>query len=76
MGSPRSTPSAVAPIRRGAIDVSRRYYRPKDIVAVTGATKSGVMAAIYSGRLRAHQVGRTWFVPIEAVDEWIRGDAA
>ncbi len=52
----------------------RRFYRPAQVCHVTGDSASTVMRAIYSGDLEAYQRGRCWFVPVEAVDRWVRGD--
>lgn len=67
VSSPAATPSA------RAADLVRRFYRPSQVCKVTGDSPSTVMRAIYSGELEAYQRGRLWFVPIDAVDRWIRG---
>lgn len=54
--------------------VMPKYLRPADIVEMTGLAKSTVMDALWSGRLTGHRLGRAWLIPVEAVDEWIRGD--
>ncbi len=52
----------------------RQYARPADVVRATGLSLSKVMAAIWSGDLEAYQKGRSWLVPVEAIDQWIRGN--
>lgn len=54
----------------------RRYWRPADVVRVTGLSRSKVMAAIWSGELAAFQRDRAWLIPVDALDRWIRGDDA
>lgn len=54
--------------------VNRQYARPADVVRATGLSLSKVMAAIWSGELEAYQKGRSWLVPVEAIDRWIRGE--
>lgn len=49
------------------------YVRPADAVALTGASKSAVMAALWSGELVGFQKGRTWFIPYRNVQAWIEG---
>lgn len=58
------------------IEPQPRYIRPADVVKQTNLSKSTVMHAIWSGELEAYQVGRSWLVPVEAVDAWIRGQKA
>ncbi len=48
--------------------VERQYGRPADVVRATGLSLSKVMAAIWSGELEAYQKGRSWLVPIDAID--------
>lgn len=62
-----------APTSPTATDLVRRFYRPSQVCKVTGDSPSTVMRAIYSGQLEAFQRGRLWFVPVDAVDRWIRG---
>lgn len=57
-------------------DISVRYIRPADVVKQTNLSKTTVMEAIWSGDLEAYRVGRSWLIPAEAVDRWVRGDAA
>lgn len=64
----------VAEIQRPEIDEGRKYLRPADVVKQTGLSKSSVMAALWSGRLEAYRLGRAWLIPVEAVDQWIRGE--
>jgi excisionase family DNA binding protein len=52
---------------------NRLYYRPAEIVKLTGLAKSTVFAALYSGELEGHRVGKAWLVPVAALDRWIRG---
>lgn len=54
----------------------RKYLRPADVARQTGLSKSTVMAALWSGQLKAFRKGRAWLVPIDAIDRWIRGDDA
>jgi excisionase family DNA binding protein len=54
----------------------RRYFRPMDVVRQTGLSKSAVMAALWAGDLEAYRLGRAWLIPVEAVDRWIRDEAA
>jgi excisionase family DNA binding protein len=55
------------------VPVDRRYLRPVDVVRQTGLSKSAVMAALWTGDLKAYRMGRAWLIPVEAVDAWIRG---
>lgn len=52
----------------------RKYVRPIDVVNASGLSKSTVMAALWSGELEAIRKGRSWLIPIDAVDRWIRGE--
>lgn len=52
----------------------RKYYRPIDVIKMTRLSKSTVMQAIWSGRLKAYRVGRSWLVPVEEVEQWIRAN--
>ncbi len=54
--------------------VDRQYGRPADVVRAPGLSLSKVMAAIWSGELEAYQKGRSWLIPIDAIDRWVRGD--
>jgi len=54
--------------------IEPKYVRPADVVRATGLSLSKVMAAIWSGELEAYQRGRSWLVPIGAIDRWIRGN--
>lgn len=54
-------------------DLVRRFYRPADVVRVTGASKSTIFAALQSGQLEGYKRGASWFIPVQAVDVWIRG---
>jgi len=56
--------------------VEREYLRPADVIRATGCSKSFVMQAIWSGKLRAHQIGRAWLIPRDALREWIEGNEA
>jgi excisionase family DNA binding protein len=51
----------------------RKYVRPADVVQQTRLSKSTVMAALWSGELEAYRKGRSWLIPVEAIDRWIRG---
>lgn len=55
-------------------DLPRLFYRPSQVCKVTGDSLSTVMRAIYAAELEAYQRGRLWFVPVDAVDRWVRGD--
>lgn len=54
--------------------VGRRYYRPVEVIAMTGLGKTTIYEAIYKGELRAFRRGNAWLIPVEAVTEWIEGD--
>lgn len=68
--------AVITPIRPTSLDQQRRYLRPADVAAITGASKAFVMKEIYAGRLRGYQAGRAWFIPSEAIDEWVQGGPA
>jgi len=59
-----------------ADDLARRYYRPREVAEVTGLAVSTVFEALYSTELEGYRLGRAWLVPVDAVDRWIRGEAA
>ena len=55
---------------------ARKYLRVKDVVSLTGLSRSAIMVALWSGNLQGHQVGRAWLIPVAAVDAWIVGSDA
>lgn len=57
-------------------DLIRKYYRPREVAAVTGISASAVFEALYAGELEGYRLGRAWLVPVDAVDTWVRGKAA
>ncbi len=69
-------PQKAAEIAATSVAIERLYYRPSEIVQLTGLAKSTVFAALYSGELEGHRVGKAWLVSVTAVDRWIRGDKA
>lgn len=75
MVSRDSKPTPITDIGPVGSEFQQRYVRPRDVMRITGASKSLVMAGIYRGNLKAFQRGRAWFIPITAVTRWIEGDA-
>ncbi len=69
-------PPNVIPIPATDGAVERRFYRPREAAEAIGSSIPFVMRAIWSGQLRAYQVGKAWFIPVEALDIWIRGEEA
>jgi excisionase family DNA binding protein len=57
-------------------DLKRRYLRPKDAARITGLSRSRIFAALWAGELRAFRKGRSWLIPVEALDDWVRGENA
>lgn len=53
--------------------VAPPYLRPADIIARYRLSKSLVYEALARGELRGFHIGRTWTIPREAVDDWLRG---
>ncbi len=57
-------------------DVARTRLRPMEFAESVGASKSQVYAWIYSGRLKATQHGRAWFIPVSELTEFFEREAA
>jgi excisionase family DNA binding protein len=57
----------------GIRQLPRQFLRPSEVVQLTGLSKSTVFAALYSGELKGHRVGRAWLVAVEDVERWVRG---
>jgi len=51
--------------------VVRTHYRPTEVAAKTGLSKSAVFAALWSGKLRSSRVGRAWLISTAAIEEWL-----
>ncbi len=51
----------------------RLYYRPSDIVRLTGISRTKIFRAIYTGELKAFQRDRCWLVPVDELKRWIEG---
>jgi excisionase family DNA binding protein len=64
------------PKREAHRDIVRTRLRPMEFAESVGASKSQVYAWIYSGRLKAVQQGRAWFIPITELTEFFEREAA
>lgn len=53
------------------LDGERKYLRPSDVVTMTGLSKTKIMEDVWSGKLEAYRVGRSWLIPVGAVEKWI-----
>jgi excisionase family DNA binding protein len=53
--------------------VDRLYYRPSEVVKMTGLSKAAVFEALWSGDLKGYRVGKAWLIPVDALHEWVRG---
>lgn len=64
--------------RHGGEDrqVQRTHIRPLEFAESVGASKAQVYQWIYSGRLKATQMGRAWFVPVSELTEFFEREAA
>jgi excisionase family DNA binding protein len=56
--------------------VTRTRLRPLEFAESVGASKAQVYQWIYTGRLRATQQGRAWFIPITELEEFFEREAA
>ncbi len=54
----------------------RYSLRPAEIAELHGLSKGVVYAALVAGTLRGSRIGRTWVVPVDEVDRWIRSNGA
>ena len=52
---------------------TRLAYRPREIAAMTGLSKSTVYGEIAAGRLQSVQHGKAIVVTVDAYQEWVRG---
>ena len=59
-----------------AREVKRTRLRPMEFAESVGASKAQVYQWIYTGRLRATQQGRAWFIPISELEEFFKREAA
>jgi hypothetical protein len=57
-----------------AASVPVLYWRPRQVVEATHTSKSKVMAAIWSGQLRAFRRDGVWLIRPEDVRKWVEGD--
>lgn len=71
----RTLDSPVLPSARSD-EPERRYFRPKDAARISGLSRSTIFAALWSGELQAFRRGRSWLIPAENLDRWIRGEQA
>jgi excisionase family DNA binding protein len=51
--------------------VVRTHFRPSEVAAKTGLSKSAVFAALWSGKLRSSRVGRAWLISTAALEDWL-----
>jgi|GEM_PF-5567982 len=77
----RASEDALGANARPAIgsDLERRFYRPAQVAAIMGASRSEVFRWIANGDIEAYRKGRSIFIPVEAVDaldKAIRSEAA
>ncbi len=56
-----------------SMESTRTHLRPIEVAARTGLSKGTVFHGLHTGQLRAHRIGRAWVIPIEAIEEWLRG---
>lgn len=63
--TPQATPAAPS---------QRRAYRPREVAELHGLGLSTVYDALYRGELAGRQVGRSWVIPVEAIDAWLNGN--
>ncbi len=57
-------------------DVAMKWLRPTEFARATGVSRAQVYRWIYSGQLRAKQVGRIWLIPVEEITEFFEREAA
>lgn len=55
---------------------TRRAYRPKEVAELYGLGLQTVYDALSRGDLAGRQVGRSWVIPVEAIEDWLNGGAA
>lgn len=53
----------------------REWYRPREVVKLTGWSRTTVYDALWSGRLKGHQPakGQPWRISVSALREWMDG---
>lgn len=56
--------------------LERRFYRPRQAATVTGASPSQIFRWIESGDLRAFRRGRSLFIDVADLEEFIRAEVA
>ncbi len=49
----------------------KKVYRPNEVRGPYGITRDRVFAEIRAGRMRSFIVGRSRFITVEAVEDWI-----
>ncbi len=54
--------------------VERKYFRPTDLVELTGLSRSTIYEALMSGDLTGRKVRGSWLIDREAVDAWLQGN--
>lgn len=57
-------------------DISPRYLRPTEWMRATGMTVGPTYRALYAGKLKGVQIGRSWFIPVSELDEFFTREAA
>lgn len=70
-----TTPDVIQWVKPPRPELPRLYYRPMEIAAVTGLSKSKVYEALASGRLRSFLVDGSRLIAIDDVHAWIQGDS-